>query len=111
MRMSLRRIREIQDIKLKDLASACNMDVERLRAIEHYRELPTWYEIIRILKCCKHYFDEVVPIVWHDIEDHYIPKDYNEYSKIQSSLKCDDLPIETIEQIFILNKEGDSTDE
>lgn len=100
MRMNLRRIREIQNLKLKVLAKRCNMDVERLRSIEQYRELPTHLELIRILKQTNHYFDEVCAIIWHDIEDHYVPKSYNEYSTIQDSLQLENLSTEELERRF-----------
>ena len=100
MRMNLRRIREIQNIKLKELAHSCNMDVERLRAIENYRELPTYFELCRILKNCNHYFDEVYQIIWRDIDEHYRPHTYNEYSAIQESLKLEDLTTEDLERKF-----------
>lgn len=105
MRMNLRRIREIQNIKLRKLARECNMDVERLRAIENYSALPTHFELCRILKQTKHYFDEVVPIIWHDIEDHYIPSNYKEYNTIQDSLKLEGLSTDDYESLTISNKE------
>lgn len=101
MRMNLRRIREVQNLKLKDLAKLGNMDVERLRAIEQYKELPTWIELIRILKICRHYFDETISIIWQDIDEHYIPKSYNEYTTIQTFLKHSDLSTEDLERRYI----------
>lgn len=100
MRLNLRRVREIQELKLKEVADKCHISVERLRAIEQYQELPEFYEVIRILKCTKHYFDEVCAIVWHDIEDHYKPNDYSEYKTIKSSLKIGSLPTEELERRF-----------
>ena len=100
MRMNLRRIREFQHKKIKELADSCNMDVERLRAIENYRELPTYFELCRILKNLNHYFDEIYHIIWRDIEEHYRPQTYNEYSKIQESLKLEDLTTEDLERKF-----------
>ena len=100
MKMNLRRIREVQNLKLKDLSAQSNMDVERLRSIEQYREIPTWNELIRILKKTNHYFDEVVFIIWNDIQDHYIPKDNNEYMTIKSALKDCNLSTEDLERRF-----------
>lgn len=100
MKMNLRRIREVQNLKLKDLAKLCNMDVERLRAIEQYKELPTWIELIRILKKTNHYFDETCLVVWHDIADHYMPQNYNEYNTIKTSLKYSNLSTEELERRF-----------
>ena len=100
MRMNLRRIREIQNLTLKELAERCHMDVERLRAIEQYKELPTFLEIIRILKQTNHYFDEVCAIIWNDIEEHYIPESYNEYTTIERSLKFAESSAEEIERRF-----------
>lgn len=91
MKMNLRRIREVQNLKLKDLSAQCSMDVERLRSIEQYREIPTWNELIRILKKTNHYFDEVVFIIWNDIQDHYIPKRRGEYQQIKSSVEIANL--------------------
>lgn len=73
MRLNLRRVREAQDLKLKDVAEHCHIGVERLRAIEQYKELPEFDEVIRILKYTNHYFDEIVFIIWQDIEYHYKP--------------------------------------
>lgn len=98
MRMNLRRIREVQNLKLKDLAKFCNMDVEKLRAIEQYRELPAWYELIRILKKTNHYFDEVVFIIWNDIQEHYISKKNSEYMTIKRALKDCSLSTEELER-------------
>lgn len=100
MRMNLRRIREIQNIKLRKLARECNMDVERLRAIENYRALPTYFELCRILKNTNHYFDEIYQIIWRDIEEHYRPHNYNDYSIIQESLQLKDLSTEDLERRF-----------
>lgn len=100
MRMNLRRVREIQDLTLKELAKRCNMSKERLRAIEQYRELPEFYEVIRILKHTKHYFDEVCAIIWHDIEDHYMPSSYGEYNTIQASLELSEATTEELERRF-----------
>lgn len=100
MRMNLRRIREIQNIKLRKLARECNIDVERLRAIENYSALPTYFELCRILKNTNHYFDEVYQIIWRDIDNHYRPQTYNEYSTIQESLKLEDLTTEDLERRF-----------
>lgn len=98
MKMNLRRIREVQKLKLKDLSAQCNMDVERLKSIEKYSEIPTWNELIRILKKTNHYFDEVVFIIWNDIQDHYIPKENNEYMTIKSALKDCSLSTEELER-------------
>ena len=73
MRLNLRRVREAQGLKLKDVAQHCYIDVERLRAIEQYKELPEFTEVIRILKYTNFYFDEIVFIIWQDIEYHYKP--------------------------------------
>ncbi len=91
MRMNLRRVREIQDLTLKELAKRCNMSKERLRAIEQYKILPECYEVIRILKHTKHYFDETCAIIWNDINDHYIPKSRGEYQQLLSSVEIADL--------------------
>ena len=91
MRMNLRRVREIQDLKLKELAKRCNMSKERLRAIEQYKIVPEIYEVIRILKQTKHYFDETCAIIWNDIDEHYIPKSRGEYQQIKSSVEIANL--------------------
>lgn len=92
MRMNLRRVREIQNLTLKELAKRCNnMSKERLRAIEQYKIVPEFYEVIRILKHTNHYFDEVCAIIWHDINDHYIPKSRGEYQQIKSSVEIANL--------------------
>ena len=98
MRMNLRRLREVQNLKLKDLARYANINVERLRAIEQYKELPTYFELCHILKGTNHYFDETYQIIWHDIEDHYIPQNYNEYHTIQENVNHYDNLIEENER-------------
>ena len=87
MRMNLRRVREIQNLTLKELAKRCNMSKERLRVIEQYKIVPEFYEVIRILKQTNHYFDETCAIIWNDISDHYIPKSRGEYQQIKSSVE------------------------
>ena len=91
MRMNLRRVREIQNLTLKELAKRCNMSKERLRAIEQYKILPEIYEVIRILKKTNYYFDDTCAIIWHDIDDHYIPKSRGEYQQLLSSVEIADL--------------------
>ena len=91
MRMNLRRVREIQNLTLKELAKRCNMSKERLRAIEQYKILPEVYEVIKILKQTKYYFDDTCAIIWNDIDDHYIPKSRGEYQQIKSSVEIANL--------------------
>lgn len=76
------------------------MTVARLRAIENYRALPTYFELCRILKKTNHYFDDIYQIIWRDIDDHYRPQTYNEYLTIQESLKLEGLTTEDLERKF-----------
>lgn len=92
-------------MKLKNLASQVHMDVERLRAIEQYKELPTHYELIRILKQTNHYFDEVVFCIWQDIQDHYVPRNNTEYKTIQKVLKLENKTTDNYENLAELEKD------
>lgn len=92
-------------MRQKDLASKVHMDVERLRAIEQYKELPTHYELIRILKQTKHYFDEVVFCIWQDIEYHYVPRDNTEYKTIQEVIKLESKTTDSYENLAELEKD------
>lgn len=101
MRMNLRRLREIQHLKLKELARRCNMDMERLRAIENYRELPEFDEVVRILKRTHHYFDEVYQIIWRDIDEHYKLRTYIEHLIIKKYSTLDEnISTEELERMF-----------
>lgn len=111
MRLNLRRARESQDLKLNDVSKECHISVDRLRAIEHYQVIPEFYEVIRLLKFYKYYFDEICFIIWQDIDDHYSNRNYSENITIKNYLRLDGISIETIEAILRNNTTGGKRDE
>lgn len=73
MRMTLRRLREAKGWKLNTAAIIFDIKSEQLKAYEEYRDVPTFKELIKMLKLMGYYFDEVPFIIFHDIEAHYKP--------------------------------------
>lgn len=73
MRMTLRRLREAKGWKLNTAAIIFGIKSEQLKAYEEYRDVPTFKELIKMLKLMGYYFDEVPFIIFRDIEAHYKP--------------------------------------
>lgn len=71
MKLTLRRLREQKGWKLKQAAREFNIDVKTLKDFEEYRKVPSSNELIKMLRIMDFYFDEIVNIIYADIERKY----------------------------------------
>lgn len=71
MKLTLRRLREQRGWKLKQASREFNIDVKTLKAYEEYRKVPPLNELIKMLRIMDFYFDEIVNIIYADIDSKY----------------------------------------
>lgn len=71
MRMTLRRLREQKGLKLETASKLFKIDVNTLKKYEEYKEIPSRDELVTMLKIMGFYFDEVITIIYNDIEEKY----------------------------------------
>lgn len=83
MRLTLRRLRENKGWKLKYAAKQYQIDVDRLRDIEHCSVLPTIEEITVILKKLDFYYDEILTIITDELNNKYNKININYENKLK----------------------------
>lgn len=71
MRMTLRRLREKKGWKLETAAKLYKMEVKKLKNYEEYKDVPSYDELVTMLKLMGYYFDEVIAIIYNDIDEKY----------------------------------------
>ena len=71
MKLTLRRLREQRGWKLKEASCKFNIDVKTLKDYEEYRKVPPLNELIKMLRIMDFYFDEIVNIIYVDIDSKY----------------------------------------
>ena len=71
MRVSLKNLRINKRWSLEFAARIYGMGVKKLKSYEEYRKIPSPEEIIIILKMTGVYFDEILFLVYEDIQKHY----------------------------------------
>lgn len=71
MKLTLRRIREQIGWKRKKAAREFGIDMRKLKAYEEYDDVPELVELKRMLNIMGYNFDEIIDIIYADIERKY----------------------------------------
>ena len=70
MNITIKNIRAYNKWSLEIASKLFKIEKERLIKLEDYKEVPTYNEVVNILKAADIYYDDTVGIIFNDIDMH-----------------------------------------